>query len=129
MLRILIVDDHAVVREGVKKILADLPDEVVTGEACNGREALDAVRSTSWDAIVLDLSLPDRSGIDVLHEIMLQSPTAAVLILSMHAEDQYARRVLQMGALGYVMKDSLPEQLLVAIGRVAIAQTSSRGVG
>jgi DNA-binding NarL/FixJ family response regulator len=119
MIDVLIVDDHAIVREGLKQILADTPDMVVAGEAGTGREALAMVPSRQWDVVVLDISLPDRSGLDVLKQIISQSDGPPVLVLTMHAEGPYAVRILRMGAAGYLNKESAPEQLVAAIRKVA----------
>jgi two-component system invasion response regulator UvrY len=119
MINVLIVDDHAIVRQGLKQILADTPDLIVAGEAGTGREALNQVRSQAWDVVVLDISLPDRNGLEVLQQIQSSLPELPVLILTMHAEEQYAVRALRMGAAGYLSKESAPEQLVAAIRKVA----------
>ena len=119
MTRILVVDDHAIVRQGLKQILADTPDLVVAGEASTGQEALEKVRTGEWDVVVLDISLPDRSGLTVLEQLKSQYPELPVLVLSMHAEEQYALRVLKAGAAGYLPKESAPEQLVSAIHKVS----------
>jgi DNA-binding NarL/FixJ family response regulator len=118
MIRVLIADDHAVVRQGLKQILGDTPDMVVAGEATNGQEALDKVRAEVWDVVVLDLSMPDRSGLDVLKQLRSERPNLPVLVLSMYAEDQYAMRVLKAGASGYLTKDSAAEELVKAVRKV-----------
>ena len=119
MTRILVVDDHAIVRQGLKQILADTPDLVVAGEASTGQEALEKVRGGEWDVVVLDITLPDRSGLTVLEQLKTQHPELPVLVLSMHGEEQYALRVLKAGAAGYLPKESAPEQLVSAIHKVA----------
>lgn len=119
MTNVLIVDDHAIVREGLKQILADTPDMVVAGEASTGREALDHLQTGEWDVVVLDISLPDRSGLDILKQIIQRPNGPPVLILTMHAEGPYAVRILRMGAAGYLTKESAPEQLVGAIRKVA----------
>jgi DNA-binding NarL/FixJ family response regulator len=119
MIRILVADDHAVVREGLKQILGDNPEMVLAGEARSGEEALDKVREGQWDVVVLDISLPDRSGLDVLKQIRSERPDLPILVLTMHAEEQYAVRVLRAGAAGYLTKESAPEQLVAAIKKVA----------
>ncbi|MFQ5858403.1 MAG: response regulator [Anaerolineae bacterium] len=119
MIKILVVDDHAIVRQGLKQILADTPDLVVAGEASSGQEALEKVRAGQWDVVVLDIALPDRSGLSVLQEIKSRHPRLPVLILSMHAEEEYAVQVLKAGAAGYLTKESAPEQLVSAIEKVA----------
>ena len=118
MIRVLIADDHAVVRQGLKQILADMHEMVVTDEATNGQEVLDKVRAETWDVVVLDISMPDRSGLDVLKELRAERPALAVLVLSMYSEDQYAMRVLTAGASGYLTKDSAPDELVKAIRKV-----------
>lgn len=119
MIRILVVDDHAVVRQGLKQILADSPEMVLAGEASTGAEALDQIRAGHWDVMVLDISLPDRSGLDILKQVRVEKPDLPVLVLTMHAEEQYAVRVLRAGAAGYLGKESAPEQLMAAIRKVA----------
>ena len=118
MIRVLIADDHAVVRQGLKQILGDAPGMVVAGEATNGQEVLDRIRAETWDLVVLDISMPDRSGLDVLKEIRAERPQLPVLVLSMYPEDQYAMRVLKAGASGYLTKDSAAEELVKAIHKV-----------
>src|ERR1051325_7043995 len=102
MKRILIVDDHEVVRDGVKRIFDELPRKLVFGEASTALEATRLVREHNWDAVVLDLTLGDRSGLEVLKEMKQIQPHLAVLILSMHSEEQYARRAFKAGAAGYI---------------------------
>jgi DNA-binding NarL/FixJ family response regulator len=119
MLRIFIADDHAIVREGLKQIMAGVPDLAVAGEASNGREALAQIRKGYWDVVLLDLTMPGMSGLDVLKQLKVEQPQLPILILSMHAEDQYAMRVLRAGAAGYLTKDSAPHQLVTAIRKVA----------
>lgn len=119
MIRIAVADDHAIVREGFKQILSDCPDIQVAGEAKNGKDVLDLLRKDKFDAVVLDISLPDRSGLDILKEIRKTHPALPVLILTMHAEEQYAMRVFKAGASGYLTKESAPEQLVNAVQKVA----------
>lgn len=119
MTKILVVDDHAIVRQGLKQILADTPDLVVAGEASTGQEALEKVRTGQWDVVILNISLPDRSGVTVLEQLKTQYPDLPVLVLSMHAEEQYAVRVMKAGAAGYLPKESAPDQLVSAIHKVA----------
>lgn len=121
MIRVLIVDDHAIVRKGLKQILADEKDISVAGEASTSAEAVDLLHTKKWDVVVVDLSLPDRSGLDLLHQIKFEHKPIAVLILTMHMEEQYAVRALRLGAAGYLLKDSAPEELVAAI------RTASRG--
>jgi DNA-binding NarL/FixJ family response regulator len=118
MIRVLIADDHAVVRQGLKQILGGTPEMLVAGEATNGQEVLDKVRAETWDVVVLDISMPDRSGLDVLKQLRSERPKLPVLVLSMHSEDQYAVRVLKAGASGYLTKDSAPDELVKAIRKV-----------
>ncbi|MCL5746310.1 MAG: response regulator transcription factor [Acidobacteria bacterium] len=117
-MRILIADDHAVVRQGLIKILADQFGPAIFGEAEDGRAALDLLTKHSWDAVILDISLPDMSGLDVLRELRQQRLNIPALILSMHAESQYAVRALRAGAAGYLTKQSNPEELVKAVRRV-----------
>src|SRR5918911_3988188 len=118
MKKILIVDDHQVVREGLKKILDEQPGTVVFGEASTGPEALRLVRELDWDIVVLDISLRDRSGLEVLRELKQLRLRLPVLILSMHSEEQYARRAFKAGAAGYITKDSPRAELVKAINKV-----------
>ncbi|HEX6178627.1 MAG TPA: response regulator transcription factor [Thermoanaerobaculia bacterium] len=119
MIRILIVDDHDIVREGLRQIVSETTDVVVGGEARTGAEAIERVREKQWDAVVLDLNLPDRPGLDVLAQIRAMRPDLPVLILSMHQQASYASRALKAGALGYVGKDSAREFLVTAIRKLA----------
>jgi len=120
MIRVLIADDHAVVRKGLKQILAETTDIVVAGEAHNGQEVLNKVRkSGDWDVVVLDITMPGTSGLDILKEMKNEHPKLPVLVLSIHPEDQYAMRVLKSGASGYMTKESAPEELVKAIRKVA----------
>ena len=123
MIRVLIADDHAVVRQGLKQILGDAPEMVVAGEATNGQEVLDKVRAEAWDVVVLDISMPDRSGLDILKELQSERPKLPVLVLSMYSEDQFAVRVLKAGARGYLTKDSAPDELVKAIRKVVSGGT------
>ena len=119
MIRILVVDDHAIVREGLKQILADVTDLSVRDEAANGQEALEKIRGGEFDCVLLDISMPGRSGLEVLKEIKAERPRLPVLILSMHAEEQYAIRALKAGASGYLTKASAPDELIGAIRKVS----------
>jgi DNA-binding NarL/FixJ family response regulator len=118
MKKILIVDDHEVVREGVKKILDEQPGPITFGEASIAPEALRLVREQDWDVVVLDLSLGERSGLELLKELKQLRPRLPVLILSMHSEEQYARRAFKAGAAGYITKGSPREELVKAINKV-----------
>ncbi len=118
-MRILTVDDHAVVRNGVKILFEGRLETVTFGEASNAEEAARLVREQDWDVVVLDITLGDRSGIEVMKELKLIRPKLPVLILSMHSEAQFARRAFKAGASGYITKDSLPDELAAAISKVA----------
>jgi len=116
--RLLMVDDHEVVRAGMKQILADCMDLEVVAEAESGSEALALLRSHQFDGVLLDISMPDRSGVDVLRQIRAEYPELPILILSMHAEEQYAINVLKAGAQGYLNKTSTPDEMRTAIRTV-----------
>jgi DNA-binding NarL/FixJ family response regulator len=118
MKKILIVDDHEVVREGVKKILDEQPGPIIFGEASTASEVLRLVREQDWDIVMLDLTLGERSGLEVLKELKQLRPRLPVLILSMHSEEQYARRAFKAGAAGYITKGSHREELVTAINKV-----------
>ncbi|MEE4311618.1 MAG: response regulator transcription factor [candidate division KSB1 bacterium] len=115
MIRVLIADDHAVVRLGLKQILSETMDLTIAGEASNGFEVLEKVREDQYDVIVLDITMPGMSGLDVLKQLKAEFPSLPVLILSMHSEEQYAVRALKAGAAGYLTKDRAPEELVSAI--------------
>jgi DNA-binding NarL/FixJ family response regulator len=121
-IRVFIADDHAIVREGLKQILAEQRDIVVAGEAETGLDAVKLFRKSRCNVLLLDISLPDRNGIEVLKQIKSESPDLAVLMLSMHREDQYAIRSLKAGAAGYLTKQSAPKELVNAIRQVAGGQ-------
>lgn len=119
MIKVLIADDHAVVRSGLKQILDETEGEIrVEGEAVNGREVLEKIQAREWDVLVLDITMPGRSGLDILKDIRQLKPGLPVLILSMHAEEQFATRMLKAGASGYLNKESAPEELVKAIRKV-----------
>ena len=118
-INVLIADDHAIVRQGLKQILSETEDMLVTGEADDGAEALALARQQPWDVFLLDVSMPNRNGIDTLKQLKKEFPRLPVLILSMHPEEQYAVRALKAGASGYLTKQSAPEQLVNAIRQVA----------
>ena len=118
-LRVLLADDHAIIRDGLKQILADTADLIVAGEAANGLEVMQQVREKDWDVLVLDISMPGRSGLELIHMIKNEKPELPILILSMHHEEQYAVRAFQAGAMGYLTKESDGELLVAAIRRVA----------
>jgi len=115
MIRILIADDHAILRRGLKEILVRELADVVSGEAENAQQVLTQVRSRAWDLVILDVTMPGRSGLDVLRDVKREYPKLPVLVLSMHPEDQYGKRVFKAGASGYMNKESAPEELLKAI--------------
>jgi DNA-binding NarL/FixJ family response regulator len=118
MLRVLIADDHAVVRQGLRQILSDIPELTEVGEAQNGEDALSRVRAEPWDVLVLDMSMPGRGGLDVLKDVRRVRPSTRVLVLSMHPEDQFAVRLLKAGAAGYLTKESAPDELVTAVRKV-----------
>lgn len=117
-LKILIVDDHALVRSGVRRILHDEPDIEVVGEADNATQALKRVRSEEWDVVVMDINMPGQNALDVLRLMKIEKPELPVLILTMYPENQYAMRALKDGASGYVTKSSAPDHLISAIRKV-----------
>lgn len=119
MIRILIADDHAIVRGGLKQLLSGESGLIVAGEAANGLEALRQLREQPFDVAVMDMSMPGRSGIELIKQIKGEHPKLATLVLSMHKEEQYAVRALKAGALGYLTKESAPDQLVAAIRKVA----------
>ena len=119
MIRVLLADDHAMVRTGLREILADTGDITVAGEAGNGHEALAALRSGEYEVLVMDMSMPGRSGIELIKQVKKERPKIRVLVLSMHSEQQYAVRALKAGASGYLTKDSAADQLVAAIRRIA----------
>ena len=114
MAEILIADDHAVVRRGVKQILEEEPGLKVLGQATNGYEVIQNIQEKNWDILILDITLPDRNGLDVLKEVKSLRPDLPVLILSIHPEEEFAVRALKLKASGYVAKGSVPEELVLA---------------
>ena len=118
MTRILLVDDHPVVRQGIKQVLTGAFHPALVGEASNAAEGMTEIKSTDWDVMVLDLSLPGTSGLDLLKDLRRERPTLPVLVLSMHSPDQFARRAMNAGASGYLTKDSNPAELVKAISEV-----------
>jgi two-component system invasion response regulator UvrY len=118
MIKICVVDDHAVLREGLKRIISENPGMAVTAEAGDGVEALRVIKSQPCDVVILDITMPNKSGLDVLKELHAEAPRLPVLVLSMHAEDQYAVRVLRAGAAGYLAKGSEPDKIVQAIRKV-----------
>jgi two-component system, NarL family, invasion response regulator UvrY len=119
MIQVLLADDHAIVRAGLKELLADTGDITVAGEAGTGQEAIARVREGDYDVVVLDMSMPGRSGIELIRQIKNEKPKLRILILSMHSESQYAVRALKAGASGYLTKDGAADQLVAAIRRIA----------
>ena len=119
MIKIFIADDHPVVRKGLKEIIEEIPDMVVGGEASTGQEALEKVRKSDFDIVVLDISMPGISGLDILKQLKSEKPELSILVLSMYPEEQYAVRVLRAGASGYLTKESAPEELIAAIRKAS----------
>ena len=122
MIKILIADDHAIVREGLKQIIRETSDMVVADEASTGQELLEKVWKHDYDVVLLDISMPGRSGLDILKQIRSQKPELPVLILTIHPEEQYAVRVLRAGASGYLTKESAPDELIKAIRKVSMGR-------
>jgi two-component system invasion response regulator UvrY len=118
MMRILIVDDHAIVRRGLKEVLSDEFQKAVFGEASEARQALEQLRKKAWDIALLDIALPGKSGLDLLKELKAEWPALPVLVVSAHPEDQFAVRALKAGAGGYLAKESAPEDLAKAIRKI-----------
>src|ERR671914_421147 len=118
MTRILLVDDHPVVRQGIKQVLSTAFDPALVGEAANAEEGLSEARGADWDVMVLDLTLPGASGLDLLKDLRRERPALPVLVLSMHPPEQFARRAMNAGASGYLTKDSAPTELVKAVGEV-----------
>lgn len=116
---ILIADDHAVVRQGLKQILSQTPDLVVRGEAASGQEAIEKVRENGYQIVLLDIGLPDKNGLDVLKELKSEFPNLPVLVLSMYPEDRFEERFLKAGASGYLTKESDPEKLIDSIRKAS----------
>ena len=118
MIKILIADDHVLIREGLRKILKEAPDMSVISEAQNAREVFERLKENSRDVVVLDISLPGKSGLEILKDLKQEKPDIPVLILSMHPEDRFAVRALKAGAAGYVTKESAAQDLIKAIRKV-----------
>jgi two-component system invasion response regulator UvrY len=118
MIRILIADDHPIVRRGLKQILAEEPDLAVPGEAQNGQEVLQLLSQQEWDVLVLDINMPGRSGLEVLQEVKDRKPNLPVLIMSIHSDEQFGVRALKAGAAAYLTKESAPEELVKAIRKL-----------
>jgi DNA-binding NarL/FixJ family response regulator len=119
VIRLILADDHALVRDGLMRILAAASDIEVAGEAANGDETLALVKQHDFDLALIDLSMPGLSGLDLIKRLKLEKPKLRILVLSMHGESQYAARALKAGASGYLTKDSAAAQLLGAIRKVA----------
>jgi two-component system invasion response regulator UvrY len=119
MIKILVADDHTIFREGLKRILAECPDVVVADEASNGREVLDKTWNNEYDMVLLDISMPGMTGLEVLKQLKNDRPRLPVLVLSMHPEEQYAVRALRAGASGYLTKESAPDELITAIRKIS----------
>jgi len=119
VIRILIADDHAIVREGLKQIISDDPEMVVSAEASTGSQALDRLSKGAYDVVILDVSMPGGSGLEVLKQIRRTWPELPVIILTMYPEEHYAIRALKAGASGYLTKENAPEELVAAIKKAA----------
>lgn len=120
--KILIADDHAIYREGLKQLIAGSVDMIVTAEADNGLEALNKIQSNEFDLVILDISMPDKNGLDVLADLKRSKPNLPVLILSMHAEENFALRAFKAGASGYLTKGSPPQELLNALQKISLGK-------
>lgn len=119
MTEIIITDDHPIVRQGLRKIFEEYADMKVTGEAGASEELLELLKHNHYDVLLLDISLPGRSGLDLIMDIRSLKPSLHILMLSIHPEEQYARRALMLGASGYLAKSSIPEELVKAVRRIA----------
>ncbi len=118
-MKVLIADDHAVFRRGLRETLAEVFSKVTFGEAKTAQEAVGLVHRQDWDLVILDISMPGKSGLDILEDVKRLRPKLPILLLSMHPEEQFARRALKSGAAGYLTKESVPEELKAAVRRVA----------
>lgn len=123
MIRIYLADDHAILRQGLRKLLDEAPDMQITGESPDGRHVLQAMEEVECDVLLLDLSLPRVSGIEVLRRLKISRPALRILVLSMYSEEQYALRMMREGAAGYVSKDRPADDLIAAIRQVAANRT------
>src|SRR5436305_3676903 len=117
-MRILVCDDHPIVRRGLREILEQAGAPVTVGEAASAAEGLELARKKAWDTVVLDITMPGRSGLELLKDLKRERPNVPVLVLSVHPAEQYAIRVLRAGASGYLTKESAPEELLTAVRRI-----------
>src|SRR5256885_9484181 len=126
-MRVLIADDHAVFRRGLKETIGEAFPRVTFGEAKSAVEAVESVRLQNWDIVILDISMPGKSGLDILDDLKRLRPKLPILLLSMHPEEQYARRALQAGASGYLTKESVPDELKLAVRK--IVRSEERRVG
>jgi DNA-binding NarL/FixJ family response regulator len=115
---VLIADDHAILRRGLKEILERDLDDVVASEAASADQVLEQIAARTWDLVILDITMPGRSGLEVLTALRQRRPHPPVLVLSMHPEDQYGKRVLRAGAAGYMTKESAPAELIQAVRRI-----------
>ncbi|MEN8265165.1 MAG: response regulator transcription factor [Nitrospirota bacterium] len=122
MIKVLIADDHPLFREGIKRMLSETSDMVVADEASNGQEVLNIVKKNDFDVIMLDISMPGRSGLDIIKQLKCDRPDLHILILSMHSEEEYAERALKAGAAGYLVKKTTPDELVTAIRKVSMGK-------
>lgn len=119
MIKVLIADDHTILRAGLKHMLSEYPDITVGGEAANGHEVIALIQSEPWDVLMLDMTMPGKSGIELIKQVKLFAPKLPILVLSMHKEDVFAVRALKAGASGYLCKDNAEEELVAALRKVA----------
>ncbi|MCP4137216.1 MAG: response regulator transcription factor [bacterium] len=117
-IRIIIADDHVIVRAGLKQILSDYPNMAVVDDVDTGQELIEKVRHSVYDIVLLDISMPDRNGLEILKQLKIENPAVPILILSMHPEEQYATRAFKAGAAGYLTKRSAPTELVAAINKI-----------
>ena len=122
MIKIFIADDHAIIREGLKQIVGETSDMIIAGEAGNGHEALEKIYKNNYDVILLDVSMPGTTGLEVLKQLKSEGFNLPVLILTMHPEEQYAIRALRAGASGYLTKESAPDELIKAIRKISVGK-------
>jgi DNA-binding NarL/FixJ family response regulator len=120
MIRVFLADDHTLFREGLKQIFSDTKDIVVKGEGSSGQEVINKIEQQNYDVVILDISMPDMNGLEILKQVKTKKPETAILILSMYAEDQYAVRAFRAGAAGYLTKAQAPNELLDAIRKIAV---------